>query len=150
MAVSTRAPLSYSGRISNLMRTRRRRGLGILLLGACAVLVGCGSVQPWERGNLARPQMAFERNPGQAELRAHVYSSREAAPAATAWPREAAAAATDAMSRDPPSGKGALHALTAAALALPGLMQPPPCAAQDNAAASVWPISRRAAANCTG
>ncbi|MBK8739961.1 MAG: DUF4266 domain-containing protein [Betaproteobacteria bacterium] len=61
-----------------MLRQRSRRGLGILLLGACAFLAGCASVQPWERGNLARPQMAFERNPGQAELRAHVYSSREA------------------------------------------------------------------------
>ena len=35
---------------------------------------------------------------------------------------------------DQPVRPGALHALTAAALALPGLLPPAPCAAQDNAA----------------
>ena len=35
--------------------------------------------QQWERGNLAKPQMEFDRNPAQSELRAHAYSAREAA-----------------------------------------------------------------------
>ena len=56
----------------------RRRGLLALLLGAYLVLPGCASVPPWERGNLAKPQMAFDLNPVQSELRAHAYSSREA------------------------------------------------------------------------
>ena len=37
-------------------------------------------------------------------------------------------------SQEQPVRQGALHALTAAALALPGLMPPTLCAAQDNAA----------------
>ena len=55
-----------------------RRGLATLFLGACIFLPGCASVAPWERGNLAKPQMAFDLNPAQSELRAHAYGSREA------------------------------------------------------------------------
>lgn len=40
---------------------------------------GCASVEPWERGNLAKPQMAPEPYPLQAELRGHSYGAREAA-----------------------------------------------------------------------
>jgi len=39
----------------------------------------CSLVQPWERGNLAKPQMALEPEPSQSVLRAHNYGSREAA-----------------------------------------------------------------------
>ena len=37
----------------------------------------------WERGNLAKPQMAFDLNPTENALRAHAYSSREAAASGT-------------------------------------------------------------------
>lgn len=40
---------------------------------------GCTTVQPWERGHLAREQMALDLNPMQSELRGHTYSAREAA-----------------------------------------------------------------------
>ena len=58
----------------------KRRGciLAMLVLAASALLPGCASVAPWERGNLAKPQMAFDRNPAHNELRSHVYSAREA------------------------------------------------------------------------
>ncbi len=46
-----------------------------LLSGVCA----CTPVQPWERGNLAKPQMALDPYPLQSALRAHNYGSREAA-----------------------------------------------------------------------
>ena len=49
------------------------------LLAAAVVLGGCGSVQPWERGVLARPQMALDPHPMRSQLRAHVQTSREAA-----------------------------------------------------------------------
>ena len=58
-----------------------RRGLGVLLLGACVLLPGCASVAPWERGNLAKQHMAFDRDPAQTEMRSHAYSAREAAAA---------------------------------------------------------------------
>jgi hypothetical protein len=45
----------------------------LLLLGACA------HVEPWERGTLARPDMAAEPVPLQQQLRRHIYNSREAA-----------------------------------------------------------------------
>ncbi len=42
-------------------------------------LTACAGVQPWERGNLAKPQMALDPYPLQSALRAHNYGSREAA-----------------------------------------------------------------------
>lgn len=42
-------------------------------------LTACAPVQPWERGNLAKPQMASDPYPLQSALRAHNYGSREAA-----------------------------------------------------------------------
>jgi hypothetical protein len=44
-----------------------------------AGLSACAPVQPWERGNLAKPQMALDPHPLQSALRAHIYGSREAA-----------------------------------------------------------------------
>ncbi|MCQ8130185.1 DUF4266 domain-containing protein [Methylomonas rivi] len=46
--------------------------LALQCLGGCAVA-------PWERGTLAKPQMALEPNPLQTELRGHAYGAREAA-----------------------------------------------------------------------
>jgi hypothetical protein len=54
----------------------------VLTLALLAALVGCADVQPWERGNLAKPQMAIDANPLQSAIRQHNYSSREAASAA--------------------------------------------------------------------
>ena len=39
----------------------------------------CAFVKPWERGNLAKPQMALDPYPLQSALRAHNYGSRKAA-----------------------------------------------------------------------
>ncbi len=52
--------------------------LGALLaLGACAVPVA--PVQAWEKGHLAKPEMAFDNDPLRRGFLEHVYSSREAA-----------------------------------------------------------------------
>jgi hypothetical protein len=40
---------------------------------------GCAEVAPWQRGNLAKPQMALEPYPLQSSFRGHIYGSREAA-----------------------------------------------------------------------
>jgi hypothetical protein len=40
------------------------------------------NVQPWERGNLAKPQMALDPYPLQTAVSQHNYSSRETASAA--------------------------------------------------------------------
>jgi hypothetical protein len=48
-------------------------------LALALMLSGCASVEPWERGTLARPQMASDPHPLQSSLSTHVYNSREAA-----------------------------------------------------------------------
>jgi hypothetical protein len=53
-----------------------------LLLTTLATLAACADVQPWQRGNLAKPQMALDPYPLQSAIRQHNYSSREAASAA--------------------------------------------------------------------
>jgi hypothetical protein len=50
--------------------------LPLLTLSFC--ITACAPVQPWERGNLAKPQMALDTYPTQSALRAHNYGSREA------------------------------------------------------------------------
>ncbi len=42
-------------------------------------MVGCANPDAWERGVLAKPQMALVPHPLQSALRSHVYGSREAA-----------------------------------------------------------------------
>lgn len=44
-----------------------------LILSACA----CSSVKPWERGNLALPEMAWLPDKPGAAIDAHVYHSKE-------------------------------------------------------------------------
>jgi hypothetical protein len=62
------------------MKSVTRRAIATLTLAACLSLPGCATVEPWERGNLAQPQMAFDLNPAQSALRAHAYNAREASP----------------------------------------------------------------------
>ncbi|MEQ1560525.1 MAG: DUF4266 domain-containing protein [Methyloglobulus sp.] len=50
-----------------------------IILFLTILLTACAPVQPWERGNLAKPQMALDPYPMQSSLRAHNYGSREAA-----------------------------------------------------------------------
>ena len=42
------------------------------------ILTACAPLEPWERGNLAKPQMALDPHPLQSALRSHNYGSREA------------------------------------------------------------------------
>jgi len=60
------------------MRMRFVGWQSCLLLPAIMILTGCVHVAAWERGVLAKPQMALEPHPLQANVRAHNYSSREA------------------------------------------------------------------------
>jgi len=55
----------------------------LLALGGCLIaLAGCAGlepVQPWEKGNLARPEMTFEGNVLEAKYIEHTYASKESA-----------------------------------------------------------------------
>ena len=50
-----------------------------MMLALLAGLAACAEVAPWDRGDLAKPQMALDPNPLHAAMRAHVFTSREAA-----------------------------------------------------------------------
>jgi thiol-disulfide isomerase/thioredoxin len=60
------------------MRPPLRSTLGLILLALVATATGCQSVRPWERGALARSDMAWDPDPLEATLRNHVYFSKEA------------------------------------------------------------------------
>lgn len=55
----------------------------LVLFVLFGLLSGCSTVEPWERGNLAKPIMVPDPLPLQSSLRVHIYASREAAGAAT-------------------------------------------------------------------
>jgi hypothetical protein len=50
-----------------------------LLCSLLVLVAGCADVQPWQRGNLAKPEMALDPYPGQTFFRSHSYGAREAA-----------------------------------------------------------------------
>ena len=50
----------------------------LILLLCVATLAACTPVAAWERGNLARPEMAIQSDPLESALDAHVYFSKEA------------------------------------------------------------------------
>jgi len=56
----------------------------ILLFFSCTMLLSCSTVKPWERGHLAKPQMALDPHPLQSTNRSHHYGSREAGAASNA------------------------------------------------------------------
>jgi hypothetical protein len=54
----------------------------LLIASAGVLLAGCagfGQVEPWEKGNLAKPSMRFDGDPLDARFTQHVYTSKEAA-----------------------------------------------------------------------
>lgn len=52
----------------------------LLSAALCSLLGACGSLpQPWEKGHLARPEMAFETDALEARFVDHIYTSKEAA-----------------------------------------------------------------------
>ncbi len=57
--------------------TRRTATAAALLLGA--LLSGCATVEPWQRGWLADYTMQPDRDPLEDVFREHVYFTREAA-----------------------------------------------------------------------
>jgi hypothetical protein len=50
-----------------------------LALALALALWGCASVEPWQRGHLARRDMALEAAPGTAKALEKTYAAKEAA-----------------------------------------------------------------------
>lgn len=59
--------------------SRHRLGMAGLAVLLPVMVSACAPVQPWERGNLAKPHMAMDPFPIQAAFREHIYGSRESA-----------------------------------------------------------------------
>ena len=57
--------------------TPRRLTLIVLLAMTAFAASGCAAVKPWERGALAREDMAWQPNPLESAIRSHVYFSKE-------------------------------------------------------------------------
>jgi hypothetical protein len=55
------------------------RAIAGLLLLLTTLLAGCATVKPWERGTLAREDMAWDPDPLETARQGHVYFSKEAA-----------------------------------------------------------------------
>lgn len=51
----------------------------IALLGVLFTLCSCTAVQPWERGTLAKQEMAADPLPVKSALDRHIYFSKEGA-----------------------------------------------------------------------
>lgn len=49
----------------------------IILAFATSILAGCAEVKPWQKQNLARPQMALDSNPLESKFMRHLYDSKE-------------------------------------------------------------------------
>ncbi len=54
---------------------RRTLAIAVLLLSSLAT--GCATVEPWEREELARPDMALDPDPMRATLQNHIRFSKE-------------------------------------------------------------------------
>jgi Domain of unknown function (DUF4266) len=50
----------------------------LVCLVVVATLCGCETVQPWERGTLARPEMQWQPDPMEISLQAQINASKEA------------------------------------------------------------------------
>lgn len=50
----------------------------LFLAFALTTLVACETVQPWERGTLAKDEMQWQTDVMESKLRDHIYYSKEA------------------------------------------------------------------------
>jgi hypothetical protein len=51
----------------------------LLVIAVAALVSGCGSVQPWQKGNLANKEMAFDPDVLETRFADHTYFSKEGA-----------------------------------------------------------------------
>ena len=68
----------------NLILMNIPRIILIILFLAGIGLSGCATVAPWERGILAKSEMALDPNPLQSYMRSHNFGAREASASANA------------------------------------------------------------------
>ena len=62
--------------------TTRAIADGVALVLATALLAGCATLEPpkpWEKGQLAKPEMQFSADRLEARMNQHVYTSKEGA-----------------------------------------------------------------------
>jgi hypothetical protein len=57
--------------------------LGMVLSLALGALAGCATVQPWERGTLAKPVMSVDDPPQEKTQKLRTYGAKEGGAAAT-------------------------------------------------------------------
>lgn len=60
----------------------KKVGGRVVVVAAVIVLMGCESiptVKPWQKGNLARPEMTFDPDPLEGAYANHIYFSKEGA-----------------------------------------------------------------------
>lgn len=76
MTAPSRNPLGPPSRIGTSIIPRAF--IVTMALAAAVNLGGCATVQPWERGTLARPEMQLEPDQLQTGLYQQVYDSKEA------------------------------------------------------------------------
>jgi hypothetical protein len=50
---------------------------GLAALAAALALAACADVKPWQKGQLAKPEMAFDGDPLEARFLQHTYFSKE-------------------------------------------------------------------------
>ena len=51
----------------------------IFLIAFCLMATACADVKPWQKGHLAKKQMAFDPDPAETKYIQHMYTSKEAA-----------------------------------------------------------------------
>jgi hypothetical protein len=56
-----------------------KKSIAFSTLALSMLLVGCGTVQPWQKGNLAKEEMSFEPDALQTRFTEHTYHSKEGA-----------------------------------------------------------------------
>lgn len=51
----------------------------VFICSGLLVCLGCSTVAPWERGNLAKKEMSINPSPNLNKFRDHIFTSKEAA-----------------------------------------------------------------------
>ncbi len=61
------------------MQTICRVSKSIAIICTALLCNACSTVQPWQKGQLAKPEMSFASDRLESRFAAHIYSSKEAA-----------------------------------------------------------------------